>query len=64
ATDTAQTLPRTLSEAAERMSGSAMLRRAFGDDVVDHYTRAARWEVEEQGRVVTDWELRRGLERA
>jgi hypothetical protein len=30
----------------------------------DHYTRAALWEVEEQDRVVTDWEVSRGFERA
>lgn len=57
-------LPRTLKEASETLSGSAMLRAAFGEDVIEHYTRAARWEVEEQERVVTDWEVRRGFERA
>ena len=41
-----------------------MLRAAFGDGVVDHYTRAATWEIEEQNRVVTDWEVQRGLERS
>jgi glutamine synthetase len=41
-----------------------MLREAFGDDVVDHYTRAAEWEQEEFDRVVTDWEIARGFERA
>ena len=57
-------VPRTLGEAAAEMTGSKMLRAAFGDDVVDHYTRAALWEIEEQNRVVTDWERRRGLEMA
>ncbi len=41
-----------------------MLRAAFGDQVIDHYLRAAEWELEEQNRVVTDWELARGYERA
>ena len=36
----------------------------MGDAVVDHYLHAARWEIEEQNRVVTDWELKRGFERA
>ncbi len=45
------------------MAKSKMLRAAFGDDVVDHYTHAARWEIEEQNRVVTDWEVKRGFER-
>jgi glutamine synthetase len=41
-----------------------MLREALGDDVVDHYTRAAEWEQEEYDKVVTDWEINRGFERA
>lgn len=57
-------IPKTLGAAAEAMAGSDMLRAAFGDDVVDHYHRAAMWEIEEQNRVVTDWELARGFERA
>jgi glutamine synthetase len=36
----------------------------LGDDVVDHYTRAAEWEQEEFDRAVTDWEIARGFERA
>jgi len=43
---------------------STLLREAFGDNVVDHYTRAARWEQEEYDRRVTDWEVARGFERA
>ena len=57
-------IPKTLREAAGLLSGSAMLRAAFGDAVVEHYTRAATWEIEEHDRVVTDWEVQRGLERA
>ena len=60
----AQDVPRTLGEAAAKMNGSKMLRAAFGDEVIEHYTRAALWELEEQNRVVTDWEVQRGLERA
>ena len=41
-----------------------MLRSAFGDGVVDHYLHAARYEQEQFDRAVTDWELRRGFERA
>ncbi|SPH24541.1 Glutamate--isopropylamine ligase [Defluviimonas aquaemixtae] len=59
----AREIPKTLGEAAEIMNKSKMLRTAFGDDVVDHYVHAARWEIEEQNRVVTDWELKRGFER-
>ncbi|KPA23664.1 Glutamine synthetase [Shimia sp. SK013] len=60
----AKDIPRTLSKARETLHGSAFLREAFGDDVVDHYTRAAEWEQEEFDRVVTDWEVARGFERA
>lgn len=57
-------IPKTLREAADLLHGSAMLRAAFGDDVVDHYHHAARWEISETDRVVTDFELQRLLERA
>jgi len=40
----AREIPRTLRAAAETLRGSQMLRAAFGDDVVDHYVRAAEWE--------------------
>jgi glutamine synthetase len=53
-----------LREAAEAMSRSAFLREAMGDAVVEHYHRAALWEVEENDRVVTDWDVMRGFERA
>ena len=57
-------IPHTLREAAGLLNGSAMLRRAFGDDVVDHYHHAAQWEIAETDRVVTDFEVQRLLERA
>ena len=60
----ARDIPRTLRDATESLRGSAMLRAAMGDDVIDHYTRAAEWEQEEFDRVVTDWEIARGFERA
>jgi glutamine synthetase len=60
---TAREIPKTLRCSADLLEGSAMLRAAFGDDVVDHYTRAARWEIEEHDRVVTDFERQRLLER-
>ncbi|MCP1336283.1 glutamine synthetase family protein [Futiania mangrovi] len=60
----ARSVPTSLAEAAELLRGSEMLTRAFGAEVVEHYYRAARWEIEEQQRVVTDWEVRRGFERA
>lgn len=57
-------IPGTLREAAGLLHTSAMLRSAFGDDVVDHYHHAAQWEISETDRVVTDFELQRLLERA
>jgi len=57
-------IPKNLREAADLAEGSAMLRAAFGGDVVDHYVHAARWEVAEADRMVTDFDLKRGLERA
>ncbi|NDW43676.1 glutamine synthetase family protein [Ruegeria sp. PrR005] len=57
-------IPRTLRAATETLRNSAMLRAAMGDWVVDHYTRCAEWEQEEFDRVVTDWEIARGFEKA
>jgi len=57
-------IPHNLREAADLLNASAMLRAAFGDDVVDHYHHAAQWEITETDRVVTDFELQRLLERA
>ncbi len=57
-------IPHTLRDATALMRDSAMLREAFGDDVVDHYTRSAQWEQEEYDRRITDWEVARGFERA
>lgn len=57
-------LPRTLRDAREALTGSAMLRGAMGDAVIDHYARAAEWEIEEFDRIVTDYEIARGFEKA
>ena len=57
-------IPTTLRDATRALDESALLRRAFGDDVVDHYVHAARYEQLEYDRRVTDWEIFRGFERA
>ncbi|TCP40883.1 glutamine synthetase family protein [Rhodovulum marinum] len=57
-------IPKTLRDALAAADESAMLRAAFGDDVIDHYVHAARWEQSEYDRRVTDWELARGFERS
>ncbi len=60
----AKDIPHNLRTATETLRSSKFLREALGDDVVDHYTRAAEWEQEEFDRAVTDWEIQRGFERA
>jgi len=55
-------LPTNLHDAAQLAEQSDMLRAAWGDEVVEHYVRAARWEVEEYDRVVTDFEVKRLFE--
>jgi len=57
-------IPHTLRAATETLRGSTMLRKVMGDDVIDHYTRAAEVEQEAFDAVVTDWEVARGFERA
>ena len=57
-------IPRSLRDAIETLRGSKMLRAAMGDKVVDHYVRCGEWEQEEFERVVADWEIARGFERA
>ncbi len=56
-------IPKTLRDAIAAMEASAMLREAFGADVMEHYLHTARWEQMEYDRRVTDWELHRGFER-
>ncbi len=57
-------IPKTLREATVALDQSAMLREAMGDEVIDHYVHAAKWEQFEYDRRVTDWEVNRGFERA
>jgi glutamine synthetase len=61
--DTLPEVPKTLRDATAALRESALLREAFGDEVVEHYVRTAEWEQSEYDRRVTDWELRRGFER-
>src|SRR5690606_29949723 len=63
ATDDLPPMPRTLVEAVAAFDGSDFARRAFGDDVVDHYVHFFRTEVAQYDAAVTDWERRRYFER-
>ncbi len=56
-------VPRTLGEAIARLEGSRVLREAMGEEVIEHYLHAARWELGCFERAVTDWELLRYFER-
>jgi glutamine synthetase len=56
-------VPATLRDAADLFEKSGVARAAFGDDVVDHYTNAARVELAAFDSAVTDWERVRGFER-
>ena len=53
-----------LRAAIAALDGSAVMRAALGDKVVDHYVHCGRWEQAEYDRRVTDWELIRNFERA
>ena len=57
-------VPKTLRDALAAFEGSAVMRAALGDAVVEHYVNAGRWEQAEYDRRVTDWELIRNFERA
>jgi glutamine synthetase len=56
-------LPSTLRDARELFNTSDIARRAFGDEVVAHYTNAADVELAAFESSVTDWERVRGFER-
>ena len=56
-------MPRTLEHAITSFETSDVVRRAFGDDVVEHYAHHHRVEVEAFHASVTDWERRRYFER-
>ncbi len=56
-------IPRTLGEAIEETERSAMLRAAFGDDVIEHYLHFARTEKRKFDEAVTGWERARYFER-
>jgi glutamine synthetase len=56
-------MPTSLEEAVELLDSSAMAREALGDDVVEHYVRAATVELDAFRSSVTDWERTRGFER-
>jgi len=58
-----QRVPHTLSQATEVFENSEFAKRAFGADVVEHYTHFFRTEVAAFEKAVTDWERKRYFER-
>jgi glutamine synthetase len=62
----AKNLPRVpyrLGEAVEIFAASDFAKRAFGDEVVEHYAHFYRTEAAAYDKAVTDWERRRYFER-
>ena len=55
-------LPRTLTEAADRLVHSKAAHELFGAPFVSHFAASREWEEREFRRAVTDWELARYFE--
>ena len=55
-------LPRTLTDAANRLEASAAAADLFGPFFTKHYAMSRRWEDQEFRRSITDWELKRYFE--
>jgi glutamine synthetase len=56
-------VPYTLRDATDSFASSEFAKRAFGGDVVEHYTHFFRTEEAAYRTAVTDWERRRYFER-
>ncbi len=57
-------IPGALRDATDELEKSAMFRRAFGSDVIDHYVHFFRTEQRKYDEAVTNWERERYFERA
>ncbi|MBL4674486.1 MAG: hypothetical protein JKX81_19650 [Arenicella sp.] len=55
-------LPRTLTDAAQRLKQSDAARKLFGSPFVNHYAATREWEDIEFRKHITDWELSRYFE--
>lgn len=55
-------LPRTLSEAAERLKHSEAAKDLFGEAFVSHFAYTRLWEDQQQRQAITDWQLNRYFE--
>ncbi len=61
--DESRRLPNTLDKAVELFAGSAMAKKYFGEDFVEHYAQMRRWEAHQARIAVTQWDVERYLER-
>ncbi|HZL32562.1 MAG TPA: glutamine synthetase family protein [Verrucomicrobiae bacterium] len=59
-----QRMPRALYEAISELERSQAATEIFGQDVIDHYLNAARYEQQVYDSVVHDWDRQRYLERS
>jgi glutamine synthetase len=59
----ADRIPTTLRDARELLINSEIARKAFGDEVVEHYAHAAAIEIKAFDSAITDWERKRVFER-
>jgi glutamine synthetase len=57
-------VPHSLNESIAELERSEFARRAFGDEVIEHYLHFFRTEQRKFDSVVTDWERRRYFEQA
>src|SRR5687768_5567327 len=56
-------VPYTLAQATDKFVSSPFAKRAFGEDVVEHYGHFYTTEVAAYDKAVTDWERQRYFER-
>lgn len=56
-------VPYTLAEATDKFASSDFAKRAFGEEVIAHYTHFFRTEQAAFNSAVTDWERKRYFER-
>lgn len=56
-------VPYTLAEAADKFASSEFAKRAFGEEVVEHYAHFFHTEQAAFNSAVTDWERKRYFER-
>ena len=56
-------VPHTLREAVDLFAASDFAKRAFGEEVVEHYSHFYRTEAAAYDKAVTDWERARYFER-